>query len=275
MTHPKTFDTPLGKQVSYTAVYDPGQLVPIPRQAGRETAGIKNPDGLWHGEDIWNIYELSWLSPSGRPEVAIAELRVPADSPFLIESKSLKLYCNSFNMTSFHNGGAVRETIIRDVSRAAGTEVEVSLIEADHFGRMTLAEPHGICLDDQEIDNFTYTIAPSLLSTGQREMRQTLFTRLFRSCCPVTGQPDWATVIISYDGRQIAADNLLRYLISYREHTGFHEACVEKIFSDIVRYCKPAELTVYARFTRRGGIDINPVRSTKSAKWPNIRDPRQ
>lgn len=269
----KKTEIPLGRQVSYTFRYDPGQLCPIPRQAGSEVAGIGGSS--CYGEDIWNIYELSWLAMSGRPEVAMAELRVPAHSPFLIESKSLKLYCNSFNMTSFTDCAEVEETMIRDLSKTAGAAVTVTLLPADHFGCSTLAEPEGICLDEQEPGTFTYDLDPSLLSTTPGTVRQTFFSRLFRSCCPVTGQPDWATVTISYQGQQIARDGLLRYLVSYRQHAGFHEACVEKIFSDIMERCRPAELLVSARFTRRGGVDINPVRSTRPGPWPNIRDPRQ
>lgn len=269
-------EIPLGRPVSYTSVYDPGLLCPIPRQAGRAAAGIGSATSASpYGEDIWNIYELSWLRQSGKPEVAMAELRVPADSPCLIESKSLKLYCNSFNMTSFTDSGAVEETMVRDLNKAAEAPVRVSLTAADQFGGSTLAEPEGICLDDQEPGGFTYVLDPSLLSTTSGTVRQTLFTRLFRSCCPVTGQPDWATVTISYQGRQIAPAGLLRYLVSYRQHAGFHEACVEKIYSDIMERCRPAELLVSARFTRRGGVDINPVRSTRPGPWPNIRDPRQ
>ena len=271
----KKTDIPLGRQVSYTFRYDPGQLCPIPRQAGREAACIAAGSGSCYGEDIWNIYELSWITMSGKPEVAMAELRVPADSPNLIESKSLKLYCNSFNMTSFTDRAEVEKTMIRDLSRAAGAAVGVALLPADHFGGSALAEPEGICLDDQEPGGFSYVLDPSLLSTTPETVQQTLFSRLFRSCCPVTGQPDWATVAISYQGLRIAQDGLLRYLVSYREHAGFHEACVEKIFSDIMERCQPAELLVSARFTRRGGVDINPVRSTRPGPWPNIRDPRQ
>lgn len=271
----KTADLPLGRQVSYTSQYDPGLLCQISRKIGREAAGIAISPDIHHGEDIWNIYELSWLSPSGKPEVAMVELRVPANSPFLIESKSLKLYCNSFNMTGFNDIGAVREAMIKDMSQAAGAPVDVSLIEAGNFGKTPLAEPEGQCLDEQDISDFTYTLDPTLLATGSQQTRQTLYSRLFRSCCPVTGQPDWATVCICYEGEQILSDSLLRYLVSYREHAGFHEACVEKIYSDIAERCRPAELTVSARFTRRGGIDINPVRTTNTEKWPNIRDPRQ
>jgi len=270
-----TNELPLGKQVAYSFTYDPSLLCPIPRQIGREAAGIAKQVDSWRGEDIWNIYELSWLSESDRPEVAMAELRVPASSPNLIESKSLKLYCNSLNMSRFTDGEAVRKTIEKDLSAAAGARVEVVLIEPKDFAKVTINEPEGICLDDLTIDQVSFAPDPSILAAEHDTTQQTLFSRLFRSCCPVTGQPDWATVAVSYEGKRIVPESLLRYLISYREHAGFHEACVENIFSDIIRQCHPAELTVSARFTRRGGIDINPVRSTGTGPWSNFRDPRQ
>lgn len=270
-----TNQLPLGKQVTYSFTYDPSLLCPISRQPGREAAGSARHASSWQGEDIWNIYELSWLSPSGKPKVAMAELRVPASSPNLIESKSLKLYCNSLNMSRFANGEAVRKTIERDLSATAGAGVEVVLIEPKDFGKILLNEPEGICLDDLSIDQVHFTPEPSILTTEPETTQQRFFSRLFRSCCPVTGQPDWATITVGYEGKRIVPESLLCYLISYREHAGFHEACVENIFSDIMKQCRPAELTVIARFTRRGGIDINPVRSTRTGPWPNLRDPRQ
>jgi len=270
-----TNELPLGKHVAYSFTYDPSLLCPIPRQPGREAAGIANQVASWQGEDIWNIYELSWLSESGKPQVAMAELRVPSSSPNLIESKSLKLYCNSLNMSRFTDGEAVRKTMKKDLSAAAGAGVEVVLIEPRDFARVTINELEGICLDEQTIDQVSFIPDPSILATKHDTTQQNLFSRLFRSCCPVTGQPDWATVAVSYEGKRIVPESLLRYLISYREHAGFHEACVENIFSDIISQCRPAELTVSARFTRRGGIDINPVRSTGTGPWPNLRDPRQ
>ncbi|MBU4524832.1 MAG: NADPH-dependent 7-cyano-7-deazaguanine reductase QueF [Desulfomicrobium sp.] len=265
----------LGRQVDYTRHYDPDQLCPIPRSLGRTAAGIEETPSFAHGQDIWNIYELSWLSRSGKPLVAMAEVRVPWDSPCLIESKSLKLYCNSFNMTALEGEDSLREIMTRDLSRAAGADVLVSVVTPEMFSRITLAEPAGTCIDDQDISGFSYQPDPSLLTTAPEPMRETLFTRLFRSCCPVTGQPDWATVEITYAGPRIQRDALLRYLVSYREHQGFHEACVEKIHADISGHCHSRELEVSARFTRRGGLDINPVRSTRSGPWLNLRDPRQ
>ena len=265
----------LGRQVDYNRQYDPDQLCPIPRSLGRTAAGMKDAPSFAYGQDIWNIYELSWLSRSGKPLVAMAEMRVPWDSPSLIESKSLKLYCNSFNMTVLESEDALREIMIRDLSRAAGADVLVRIVTPEMFSRITLAEPAGICIDDQDISGFSYQPDPTLLATTPQSVRETLFTRLFRSCCPVTGQPDWATIAITYAGPRILPGTLLRYLVSYREHQGFHEACVERIHADISRHCRTQELEVSARFTRRGGLDINPVRSTGSAPWANLRDPRQ
>jgi len=265
----------LGRQVDYSPGYDPDQLCPIPRALGRSAAGIGEALPFRHGVDIWNMYELSWLDTSGKPRVAMAEFRVPWDSPCLIESKSLKLYCNSFNMTELDGEEKLREIMARDLSRAAGAEVQVRLVLPRDFAAETMAEPEGVCLDDLDMDGFVYETDPSLLSSGGDVLRETLFTRLFRSRCPVTGQPDWATVRISYSGPAIPHGALLRYLVSYREHQGFHEACVETIHSDIMNRCRPLELEVGARFTRRGGLDINPIRSTSPCSGLNLRDPRQ
>lgn len=275
MTAPNHDQTVLGRQVDYSLSYDPDQLHPIPRELGRTAAGIAIPASFAHGEDIWNIYELSWLSESGKPVVAMAEVRVPWDSKFLIESKSLKLYCNSFNMTRFASARAVREAMTYDLSQAAGGHVAVTLIPPSRFFQTVINEPAGTCLDTLEIEDFTYDVDAAFLRTDTETVRETLFTRLFRSRCPVTGQPDWATVAVSYTGLRISHAGLLRYLVSYREHQGFHEACVETIHADISRVCLPNALQVSARFTRRGGIDINPVRSTRPGPWSNVRDPRQ
>ena len=275
MTAPNHDQTVLGRQVDYSLSYDPNQLFPIPRELGRTAAGITIPASFAYGEDVWNIYELSWLSNSGKPVVAMAEVRVPWNSTFLIESKSLKLYCNSFNMTRFASARVVRETMARDLSDAAGGQVEVTLIPPNQFAETVINEPGGTCLDTLEIEDFTYDVDAAFLQADTKTVRETLFTRLFRSRCPVTGQPDWATVGISYTGPRISHEGLLRYLVSYREHQGFHEACVETIHADISRLCRPDDLQVSARFTRRGGIDINPVRSTRPGPWGNVRDPRQ
>lgn len=264
----------LGRHANFSPSYDPDQLCPIARDIGRSAARI--PDGVrCYGEDIWNIYELSWLTPSGRPEVAMAEVRVPSDSPCLIESKSLKLYCNSFNMSCFADAAAVARAMTQDLSRASGAPVRVELIAPERFAAVHVREPNGRCLDEVDTSGFVYEIEPEFLVTENQDCREGLFSRLFRSRCPVTGQPDWATVYVRYAGSRILPGGLLRYLVSFREHQGFHEACVERIHADIIQRCRPRELHVSARFTRRGGIDINPVRSTRPGPWDNIRDPRQ
>lgn len=270
----------LGRQVDYSLQYDPSQLCPIPRALGRTAVGV-TPAMLAHGEDIWNIYELSWLAPSGVPQVGMAVVRVPWHSPNLIESKSLKLYCNSFNMSRFADAVAVRQAMQQDLSAAAGAAVVVDVLEPLQFSAVRVGEPDGVCVDDAldgvaaEAGITAYAIDPKLLGTEPVPVQETLFSRLFRSRCPVTGQPDWATVRVTYSGSRILPEGLLRYLVSYREHQGFHEACVEQIYSHIMRECGPRHLEVCARFTRRGGIDINPVRSTRPGTWENLRDPRQ
>ncbi len=264
----------LGQQVDHSPRYDPSQLCPIPRHLGRTAAGLDEP-AFPFGEDIWNMYELSWLTPTERPVAAMAEARIPWDSPCLIESKSLKLYCNSFNMSRFESADAVRAAMERDLSQAAGAAVRIALIPAARFSEVVVAEPDGICVDEADTDGFSADVDPTALRTDADEVCETLFSRLFRSRCPVTAQPDWATLCVNYAGPRIPPGSLLRYVVSFREHQGFHEACVERIFADIQTRCQPRELTVSARFTRRGGIDINPVRSTRPGPWPNIRDPRQ
>lgn len=268
-------ELPLGKETSYTFAYNPDLLFPIPRQEGRRAAGLDVVSTVWLGEDIWNIYELSWLDPAGKPQVAIGELRVPASSVALIESKSLKLYCNSFSMSRFESADSVREVMERDLGQAAGSPVTLSLVAASEFCRQKLTVPKGFCLDELDIAPTAYLPDPTLLTTSEEPAEETLFSHLFRSCCPVTGQPDWATVTVRYRGCRISGPGLLAYLISFRQHTGFHEACVETIFADILNHCRPDELTVSARFTRRGGIDINPYRSTSAIRLANLRDPRQ
>lgn len=266
----------LGRQVDHSRFYDPSQLCPVPRSLGRTAAGMTAPLSFTGGVDIWNAYELSWLTPSGLPAVAMAEIRVPWDSPHLIESKSLKLYCNSFNMSVFENADIVARAMMRDLSAAAGADVHVGLISPGAFAAQELHEPAGICMDDLDVTCSAYGGPhPELLETSFGQVEEVLYTRLFRSCCPVTGQPDWATVRIAYSGTRIRPSALLAYLVSYREHQGFHEACVERIHSDIMTVCAPARLRVGARFTRRGGLDINPVRDTHPARWGNQRDPRQ
>ncbi len=258
----ETKHLPLGKPVTHSTMYDAGQLCPVERRPARQQIGLheKLP---FYGEDRWTAYELSWLNPKGKPVVAIGEIIFPCTTPHIIESKSLKLYCNSFNQTQFESAGIVQETMTKDLSLIAGEQVKVRLITPERFELLQIAQPEGECIDGLDIDIVHYQARPDLLQTDGGIVDQSLHSHLLRTNCPVTGQPDWATVVIKYHGKQIVKESLLAYLISYRQHTGFHENCVEKIFTDIMSHCKPDRLMVYARFTRRGGIDINPYRSTK------------
>ena len=259
-------DSPLGKSVAGSANYDPGLLFAIPRAAKRAELGI---DGAlpFHGFDVWNAWELSWLDVRGKPCVAIAEFRVPADSPSLVESKSLKLYLNSFNETRFDDRDRVRATITRDLSLASGGDVTVTMRNLDDPAAATIATLEGVCIDglDIDIDDYGPPNAGHLaVDTMAGSVEETLVSHLLKSNCPVTGQPDWASVAIRYRGAPIDRAGLLRYLVSFRRHDDFHEQCVERIFVDLLARCAPQRLRVQARYTRRGGLDINPWRSSES-----------
>lgn len=252
---------PLGKQVSYPSSYKPELLFPVARRLNREKMGITG--GLpFTGMDIWNAYEVSWLESGGKPQVGIAEIRFSLDTVNIIESKSFKLYLNSFNQTHFSSVEDVVQVIRQDLQKAAQGAVTVSLILPDEFHRCQMTEPGGFCIDDLDITTECYSHKPDFLSHGANWVEECLYSNLLRTNCPVTGQPDWATLIINYVGKEINQRGLLSYIISFREHTGFHENCVEQIFLDLMEYCTPEKLSVYARFTRRGGVDINPFRST-------------
>ena len=272
--------SPLGRRVEMPTMPDARVLFPLERAAARAEIGI-DPQALpFVGADLWNAYELSWLDARGKPHVALAELQVPADSPCLIESKSLKLYLSGYAQSHFDDTTLLRGEIARDLADAAGATVAVALIDAEAFGSQTLAELPGISLDGLDIDIDDYgPPQPDYLRVDARAqpVEETLATRLFRSHCPVTGQPDWATVQIRYTGAPIDRAGLLRYLVSWRGHSGFHETCVESIFTHIVARCAPQMLRVYARFTRRGGLDINPWRASPGHDAPprNVRTARQ
>lgn len=269
--------SPLGKPTEYRSSYAPELLYPIPRQLKRDELGIDNAALPFVGEDLWNAYELSWLNPKGKPQVAVASFRVPADSPNLVESKSLKLYLNSFNQTVFADAAAVTAAIAGDLSAAAGAAVSVRVETLDRRPPASIGYPDGVLLDALDIACDTYQPAPELLAlTPGEEVEETLYSHLLKSNCLVTGQPDWAMVVIRYRGRPIERAGLLRYIVSFREHNEFHEQCVERIFCDIRRQCAPAALAVHARYTRRGGLDINPFRSSGEFPAPdNTRELRQ
>jgi 7-cyano-7-deazaguanine reductase len=267
--------SPLGHATTYAERYDSGLLFPVERAPLRTelpAAGIARMRGV----DLWTAYELSWLDAAGKPQVAIASFVVPAQSPRIVESKSVKLYLTAFNQTRFATAAEVGATIARDLGAATGMAVQVTLTPPAGFAALPHAELAGECLDDVPATIDDYEFAPGLLAAGGPLVAETLFTRLFRSVCPVTGQPDYASVQLAYRGARIDHSGLLRYLVSFRRQPGFHEHCVERIFADVWQRCRPDALSVYARFTRRGGIDINPYRTSTDAAPPaNARTARQ
>ncbi|SFX63193.1 NADPH-dependent 7-cyano-7-deazaguanine reductase QueF [Marinospirillum alkaliphilum] len=258
-------NSPLGQSTPYTNRYDPGLLYPIPRSGSRQD---------FYGVDIWNAYEVSWLNARGKPQVRLAEFRVPADSANIIESKSFKLYLNSFNLTRFDDQQTVVQQLEQDLSAAAGASVAVKLHAVD-VGLQP--QPlNGECLDELDIDIQHYLPEPALLSADPKQLvSETLVSHLLKSNCPVTGQPDWASIQISYRGPQMDRAGLLAYLVSYREKGDFHEACVEQIHRDLMQRCHPDYLSVYARYVRRGGLDINPFRCSEPVEVNNCRLLRQ
>ena len=269
--------SPLGKATVYADRYDAGLLYPIPRQGKRDEIGVSADALPFHGVDVWNGYELSWLDLRGKPVVAVAEFRFPATTPNIVESKSFKLYLNSFAQERLADTDAVRAILVRDLSAAAGGPAEVILRAPGELDGTPIGEPEGALLDAQELDFDSYgPPRPDFLGTHTGDAREVLVSHLLRSNCPVTGQPDWGSVQIAYTGAAIDRAGLLRYLVSFRSHTEFHEQCVERIFMDLRERCAPRELAVYARYTRRGGLDINPFRSTDPAAVPgNPRGARQ
>jgi len=270
--------SPLGKPASYAEHYDAGLLYPIARAPLRAALGIAGQP-IFFGADLWTAYELSWLTPRGKPQVAIAHILVPCESTHIIESKSLKLYLGSFSGTCFPDAEAVRERIERDLSTALWTGGDVRapavvrLVEPEAFDRQAVQEMDGLLLDRLDIEcDACDAPAPELLTAAfdEQPVQETLTSRLLKSNCPVTGQPDWASVQIRYSGPQIDQSALLRYIISFRRHNEFHEHCVERMFMDIWTRCRPVRLTVYARYTRRGGIDINPWRTSHPGPLPPV-----
>jgi 7-cyano-7-deazaguanine reductase len=270
----------LGRHAEFPGRIDPGVLFPVARAVARKPLGIGAAALPFIGADIWNAWELSWLDARGKPCIAVAELRVPSDSPNLVESKSLKLYLNGYAMTRFDDASAVRDRIARDVSACVGAELEVALLEPVNFGRLQATDFAGESLDAQSLDIADYERPRAehlRVQPKSRFVEEALVSHAFRSRCPVTGQPDWASVQIRYCGAPMERAGLLRYLVSFREHADFHEACVERMFLDIQKQCAPLQLLVYARFLRRGGIDINPWRATPgfAATPANLRAARQ
>jgi 7-cyano-7-deazaguanine reductase len=254
---------PLGHHAEYPDRVDPAVLFAVVRADARVTIGLSDDALPFTGVDTWNAWEFSWLDPRGLPRVAVLRLSVPCTSPNIVESKSLKLYLGGYAMTPFTGPEAVRVRVERDVSACVGAKVAVTLLDPYDVERAGIGPLRGESLDDQRIEADGYgPPRPELLVASGAVTGETVCTRLFRSLCPVTGQPDWASVVLHYRGPAIEHAGLLRYLVSYRQHPDFHEACVERIFSDVLARCAPQGLSVYARFLRRGGIDINPWRAT-------------
>jgi 7-cyano-7-deazaguanine reductase len=266
MTEKLNFEiSELGKKSAYDTSYNPDKLFCIPRDNNRSEIGISGAALPFYGFDQWNHYEVSWLNERGKPMVAVAEISYRCDSPYLIESKSMKLYFNTFNNTKFKDLKTVRETIMRDLSERIGAPVYVNIKLVDPF-----LEEHpykrfvGTCLDDLDIACDIYCVEPNHLTTESLHVEEVLYSHLLKSNCLVTYQPDWGSIQIKYRGKKINHEGLLKYIVSYRNHNEFHEQCIERIFVDIMNRCHPDSLTVYGRYTRRGGLDINPYRSTES-----------
>lgn len=279
--------SPLGKAAAYVCEYQPALLYPLPRSTKRIELGLPG-DGAalpFMGADLWTAYEISWLNLRGKPQVAIGSFTVPCETPNLIESKSLKLYLNSFNGTRLADAQAVRQRLRADLTEAVWrgggaprASVGVRLLEPAQFDAEPIQELDGLSLDRLDIECSRYQPAPDLLTAAfdEQPVTETLVSQLLKSNCLVTGQPDWGSVQIAYSGPQIDQAGLLQYLVSFRDHNEFHEQCVERIFTDIWQRCRPASLAVYARYTRRGGLDINPFRSSHPTRVPpNIRTARQ
>ena len=276
----------LGKVSAYVDQYDPELLFPLPRLAKRQEVGAMDAAGgmPFFGADLWTAYELSWLNLRGKPQVALAHFTIPCETPNLVESKSFKLYLNSFNNSRFADAGEVQARLRADIAAAVwrgapvAAGVGVRLIAADQFDTQPIRELDGLLLDRLDIECSQYQPAPELLSADheQAPVSETLVSHLLKSNCLVTGQPDWGSVQIQYSGAPIDQEGLLQYIVSFRNHNEFHEQCVERIFMDIWRRCRPIKLTVYARYTRRGGLDINPWRTSHPGALPaNVRTARQ
>ena len=264
----------LGQQVKGPAQYAPEILFPIARKQSRESLGLVGGDLPFYGEDIWHAYELSWLQKDGRPVIFLGRFHVPADSPNLVESKSLKLYLNSLNNMEFASSESAVKTITTDVSTVVGADVRLELFGPDdrEFCGKILA---GDCIDGELLPAVVEAGASTQLCASGAEVEESLYTHLLRSLCPVTGQPDWATVWIKYRGPKIARGELLRYFLGFRDHQEFHEQCVERMYMEIQKACKPSALQIQAFYTRRGGLDISPWRSSEPGRAPTMRLNRQ
>lgn len=267
-------ENPLGKQTQYDQGYDSKLLFPISRNDNRSTfMATENSVLPFFGYDFWNAYEVSWLNSKGKPEVAVAQFRFEIETSFIIESKSFKLYLNSLNQERFASIEVLKKVIVDDLSNCAGSPVQLNLVPVSEYSPTCFSNPAGYCLDQLDIEVDQYQTDPTLLAieannSDKKDQRpgqvtETLFSHLLRSNCPITGQPDWGTIQISYSGQKIDHANLLRYIISYRVHSGYHEQVTEQVFTDLISRCAPDKLEVQTWFVRRGGLDINCLRSTE------------
>lgn len=276
MQHHPAQNSPLGKNSAYPSQYDASLLFGISRATKWSELGFSADNLPYVGADIWNCYELSWLLPSGKPVVAIGQFIVPADSPNIIESKSFKLYLNSFNQSVYQSFAELAAVLVEDLSKVAGATVQVELKTLQAAVAEGLHEPKGHCIDDLDIRITSYEQPNAdLLRCSSEQVEEQLYSHLLKSNCPVTGQPDWGTVQVHYQGKALDHASFLAYLVSFRQHQDFHEQCVERIFLDLQQLLNPNFLSVSARYVRRGGLDINPYRSSALTVMPNLRLARQ
>lgn len=267
--------SPLGKETTYITQYQRDLLFAIPRKAKRDEIHV--PEKLpFKGVDVWNAYEISWLNSKGKPMVAIGEFIVPCTSENIYESKSIKLYLNSFTNTKFASIADVQKVIQRDLSELVGAPVQANIVLVNDFAQHEIKSFSGTCIDQLDVECDVYMVDTKFLKTEEQHVSEVVYSDLLKSNCLVTGQPDWGSVQIQYTGKKIQHEGLLKYIVSFRNHNEFHEQCVERIFMDIMRECRPEKLTVHACYTRRGGLDINPFRSTEhEIPVETARQPRQ
>ncbi|WP_114891973.1 NADPH-dependent 7-cyano-7-deazaguanine reductase QueF [Haemophilus haemolyticus] len=267
----------LGQKTEYASQYDRTLLQPVPRALNRDGLGITQNQPFTIGADIWTAYEISWLNEKGLPQVAIADIYLDYQSQNLIESKSFKLYLNSFNQSKFADFNTVQQTMQRDLSECAQGDVKVRLNPVTVYDSQKIDHLQGDCIDEQDIEITSYEFNADWLKdcVSDEIVEEKLVSHLLKSNCLITNQPDWGTLHIHYVGNKIDHEKLLRYVVSFRQHNEFHEQCVERIFCDLMHYAKPEKLTVYARYTRRGGLDINPFRSNFENLPKNLRLARQ
>lgn len=267
----------LGQKTEYKSEYDPNLLQAVPRRLNRDSLGITVAQPFTIGADIWTLYELSWLNPQGVPQVAIADVSIDFRSENLIESKSFKLYLNSFNQTRFASLEEVQQRIQADLTKCASGQISVKIYKLSDFTQQPIVDFAGECIDEQDIQIDSYQFSTEALQdiASGEVVEERLVSHLLKSNCLITSQPDWGSVQIHYVGKRLDREKLLRYIVSFREHNEFHEQCVERIFCDLMQFAKPEKLTVYARYTRRGGLDINPFRSNFESLPENQRMARQ